>query len=190
MTSLTIDGFIPHWNELRDYADRAHYADTVNPTDGVVYPGICAEIPISAKQAILNALSAVYGRTVTPNLMFMRLSPKGVKAPHQAHTDSTMGQYSMMLYMNRLEHSKGGTSLIQHKATGMQDDSNLSPLGERVWLRDTNDYGAWSITKLAHMQPNRAFIFPAKMFHRAEPVEGFGNNPKNARLVLTVFFNL
>lgn len=190
MTVKTIDNFIDHWKELRDYADGAQYTDVVNPVDGVVYPGICSDIPDYAEKQVRNKLADIFDGPVTIKTMFMRLSLKGTKAPHQAHTDSTMGSQSLMLYMNRQEHSQGGTSLVSHKATGLYTDQALTDHGQYIWDRDTNKYDAWSIYKMAWMQPNRGFIFPAHLMHRAEPAEGFGTNKKNGRLVLTAFFDI
>lgn len=185
-----IDNFLPNWRELRDVLDNVRYADVVNPVDSVVYPGITTEIPQQVVAEIHKRLSAIHSEAVDLRTTFARLSHKGVEAPHQAHTDSSMGQYSFMLYMNRQEHAQGGTSLVRHKATGMDTDLNLSEAGHKIWLRDTNKTDAWSITKMVAMQPNRAFIFPSYMMHRAEPVTGFGHTAKNGRLVLTVFYNI
>jgi hypothetical protein len=184
MTPTVIDNFTPNWNSLRAYADSATYADVVNPVDGVAYPGICRDLPAYVTDDIKARLGSINIKA-----LFMRLSLKGVKAPHQAHTDSTMGNYSLMLYMNREKDSTGGTSLVRHIETGIESDIGLTEARRRIWLRDTNRAEKWSVTKLAWMQPNRAFIFPAHMMHRAEPVGGFGNNSKNGRLVLTAFFD-
>ncbi len=184
MTPTVIDNFLPHWSDLRAYADTATYADVVNPVDGVAYPGICRDIPEYVTEAIQQRLGKINIKA-----LFMRLSLAGVIAPHQAHTDSTMGQFSLMLYMNQAKDSTGGTSLVRHIDTGIESDVGLTETGRRIWLRDTNRPQKWSVTKLAWMQPNRAFIFPAHLMHRAEPVGGFGTNSKNGRLVLTAFFD-
>jgi hypothetical protein len=187
---LVNDRFLKDFNGVRDYADTANYVDVVSPVDNVTYPGINAELPVVLKAEVLEKLAAIHGQSVVPNHMFMRLSPQGVRAPHQAHTDSTMGQYTLILYMNRLAHVSGGTSLVKHRATGMESDLNLTKSLHAHWERDTNNYNAWSITKMVAMQPNRAFVFPSHMMHRAEPLDGFGFHKKNARLVLTCFYNL
>lgn len=185
-----IDNFLPNWSELRAYCDSASYDDIVNPVDGVTYPGICVDVPTEVKHELSKRLAVVHGNNVELRTVFFRLSPKGTVAPHQAHTDSTMGQYSMMLYMNHDRDAEGGTSLVRHKATGITSDENLSEFGQRIWLRDTNDYDKWSIYKLVGMRPNRAFVFDSRLMHRAEPVQGFGFSKKNARLVLTAFYDL
>lgn len=185
-----IDNFLPDWKGLRTYADTADYRDVVNPVDGVVYPGICVEVPTETKHEIAKRLGTVHGQSVALKTVFFRLSPKGTVAPHQAHTDSTMGQFSMMLYMNHDRDATGGTSLLRHRLTGIENDRRLTQQQAVLWELDTNVYSAWSITKMVAMRPNRAFIFDSHLFHRAEPVQGFGYNKKNARLVLTAFYDL
>lgn len=187
---MIVDNFLPSWKLLREYLDSAPFADVVNPVDSVRYPGICTVLPDTIKVEVPKRLAEIHGQPVKINALFMRLSLKGVDAPHQAHTDSTMGQRSLMLYMNRFEHCVGGTSLVRHLATGMESDIALTPYLQRVWLRDTNRPTAWSIVSMAHMEPNRAFLFDSRLMHRAEPVGGFGTNKKNGRLVLTAFYDL
>lgn len=173
-----IDDFLPAgvFNLLREHCDGLDYSGVKNPVDGVVYPGISIDIP----QVVLQWL----GR---PKTVFMRLSLPGMQAPHQAHTDTLMGSESLMLYLCRQEHCRGGTSLVRHVKTGMRSDPR-SKIEEEVWKRDTNNPNAWEIYEIAQMQPNRAAIFDASLMHRAEPVGGFGTDAKNGRLVLTAFY--
>lgn len=187
-TPIVIDGFLLNWQRARDLADAAVYTDVESPVDGVVYPGIWADLPGEIQWDVQNALQTYLQDEIHVAYMFMRLSVAGAQAPHQAHTDSSMGTHSMMVYMTRLEHCQGGTSLLRHKQTGMTE----SPVSEElleVWRRDTNTPDAWDVRGLVDMAPNRAFIFPSERMHRAEPIGGFGNGPADGRLVLTAFFN-
>lgn len=162
--------------ELRDHCDKISYTGVKNPVDGVVYPNISTDIP----KSVLKYL----GR---PKVTFLRLSLAGVKAPHQAHTDTLMGSESLMLYLTRQEYCKGGTSLVKHIETGMTSDPRNAD-EETIWQRDTNDPRAWMVYDIALMQPNRAVIFDANLMHRAEPVGGFGSSARDGRLVLTAFY--
>lgn len=173
-----IDGFLPAgiFESLRQHCDTLDYSGVKNPVDGVVYPGISIDIPLS----VLSWL----GR---PKTVFMRLSLPGMQAPHQAHTDTLMGSESLMLYLCRPQHCRGGTSLVEHIETGMRSDP-VSKDHEAIWQRDTNNPGAWRIYDEVQMQSNRAAIFDASLMHRAEPVGGFGTNAKDGRLVLTAFY--
>lgn len=173
-----IDNFLPPnvYAQLRKHCDTISYEGIRNPVDGVVYPNISVDIP----DTVLKFLGS-------PKTVFMRLSLAGVKAPHQAHTDTLMGNTSLMLYLTREEHCAGGTSLVEHIETGMRSDP-VDVDQETLWRRDTNDPAAWRPYEIAEMRPNRAAIFKARLMHRAEPVGGFGNNSKNGRLVLTAFY--
>lgn len=173
-----IDDFLPAdiFAALRRHCDHVSYAGVTNPVDGVLYPNISLDIPA----AVVEFLGK-------PKTAFMRLSLKGVKAPHQAHTDTLMGDRSLMLYLSRVEHCKGGTALVQHIPTGMYSDP-FDEEEEEIWKRDTNQPDCWEIYEMADMQPNRAVFFNAHLMHRAEPVGGFGTDAKNGRLVLTAFY--
>lgn len=175
--SIIIDDFLPDFDDWRAWADKQRYAPVVNPADGVEYPGICKEVPTFGTRM---RLEAIMQHPVKINAAFMRLSLAGVQVPHQAHHDALMGQYSLMLYLNRAEHCQGGTSLVRHVSG---DDL-------AHWERDTNRPEMWSVYSLCEMRPNRAFIFRADLMHRAEPVGAFGTDPTNGRLVYTAFFDI
>jgi hypothetical protein len=183
------DDFLEQFAELRAYADKALFTDVSSPVDGVTYPFICRDIQLNIRHEIEFQLAATLGASVAINHLFMRLSPAGVPVPHEAHTDLSMGQWSLMLYLNREFHCRGGTSLIRHKRTGLSvHPRNDAELG--VWQEDHNQRNAWDIDLLVPMRANRAFIFPSYLMHRAEPIGGFGIDQINGRLVLTAFFNL
>jgi hypothetical protein len=170
--SLVVDDWLHDFNGWRAWADGLKYEDAINPSDGVRYPGIYRNVPT---WGVRQRLSAFFGE-VRINAIFLRLSPEGVPVPHQAHHDALVGRYSMMVYLNRPEHCRGGTSLLKPKE-GMQ------------WERDTNRPEMWDVVSLCEMQPNRAFIFRADLWHRAEPIGGFGKDARDGRLVMTAFFD-
>jgi len=173
-----IDDFLPQdiFTMLRERCDKLSYAGVENPVDKVVYPNISTDIP----ETVLQFLGK-------PKTVFLRLSLAGVKAPHQAHTDTLMGNQSLMLYLTRAKYCKGGTSLVEHKSTGMRSDPR-NQVEEAIWKRDTNNPLAWRVYELADMVPNRVAFFPANLMHRAEPIGGFGTDAANGRLVLTAFY--
>lgn len=175
--SIIIDSFLPDFDDWRAWSDKQTYAPVVNPADGVSYPGICREVPT---WGAAQRLGAIFGQPVNIKAAFMRLSLQGDRVPHQAHNDVVMGQYSMMVYLNRPEHCQGGTSLVRHVSG---DDF-------AHWQTDHSKPEMWNVYSLCEMQPNRAFIFRADLFHRAEPVGGFGTDATNGRLVFTAFFDV
>lgn len=184
-----IDDFLGDFEWFRQYADGLHYVGTVNPVDGVEYPGINTQIPPGIAADVVTKLGdAVLGRPSRVT-MFLRMTLDGDDVPHQAHTDDTMGQYGMVLYLNRPEDCKGGTSFVQHSETGMDSTPKNTKEGE-IWKRDTNTPDAWQITDEVGMQPNRALIFDTDMMHRPEPPAGFGDTVGRGRLVMVCFFDV
>lgn len=161
---------------------NVRFDGATNPIDGVTYPGISVDIPEDVKRAVMKAIKP------KEHFLFMRLSLAGVPVPHQAHTDSTMGKYSLMLYLNRPEHCQGGTSLVLHKKTGLMTDPR-DQFEQRIWELDTNKRSAWEAYDQIDMKSNRMAVFPANLMHRAEPTGGFGTDARDGRLVLTMFFS-
>lgn len=185
---LIIDNFLAEFDALRDYADVAVFEDVVNPIDGVTYPLICADIPEPIKLSMLARLADFKGAEPEQVTMFMRRSPAGVPVPHAVHSDMSMGRYSLMLYLNRFEDCRGGTSFLSHRSSGIAYNPGLPEFADIV-VSDQNNAIAWDVRELVTMLPNRALIFDASRLHRAEPVGGFGFTSQDARLVLTCFFS-
>lgn len=154
-----------------------------------MYPGICADVPEWLRRTIRLRLEDVMREPVQVQTQFARLTPKGTQGPHQAHTDGLMSDFSAMLYLNRPEHCQGGTALVRHCQTGMNQDPATQE-GVLIWQRDTNQYEAWEETFKCEMLTNRCFVFPSTWMHRAEPVDGFGTTAHDGRLVLVTFFNV
>lgn len=182
---MIIDDFLECYDHLKLYANIADFKDVVNPVDNVVYPLICADIPEFVIEDIQSNLNWVMRRDITINTIFMRRSPDGIDVPHMAHTDNSMGDYSLMLYMN--DREDGGTALLKHIETGMETAPESEDMLNRA-KRDQNKTSAWSVRDMARMKQNRAFIFDAHEFHCALPIGGFGRGI-DSRTVLTVFFS-
>jgi len=182
---IVIDGFLDDYDDFRAHCDNLQYGDVENPEDGVSYPGISLDIPDAIKREILAKAQAVMKKTISRDVTFLRLSKKGVKAPHQAHTDALMGDIGLFLYMG----SDGGTSFVKHKETGMEYNPD-SQEETAIWARDTNNYEAWDVLEYIGMKPNRALVFDARRMHRAEPPGGYGDSSSNGRLALISFLTV
>lgn len=179
---MIIDNFIRSFPELNKASRDNGFIDEINPVDGVSYPLICKDIPDKVRTEITEKLTLIKGSPVNINMMFMRRSPEGVNCPHKVHSDNSMGDFSLMLYING-----GHTSLVKHKETGIA----YAPENEKyvdIIRSDQNNDDAWSVTELMGGKPNMAVIFDASRLHRAEPVGGFGTG-KDSRVILTCFFS-
>jgi len=182
---LSLDNFLASFQTLLDASIEGDFEGAVSPVDGVKYPHICQDIPEEVRGEIEKLLSEYIGKDIKQSTMFMRRSPEGVEAPHQVHSDISMGDYSLMLYIN--EGESAGTSMLKHRETGIA----YSPENQKyldIITKDQNNPEAWEVMHMVPMKPNRAFIFRADSLHRAEPIGGFGQG-KEARVVLTCFFS-
>jgi len=175
-----VKNFFDDYEPFRQYLDTLDYEGMVNPADDVFYPGISLEIPQYFRLQVEQKMG-------TPNYLFLRLSPEGTPCPHIHHTDDLMGNHGMIVYLNRPEHCQGGTSLVTHES-GM-NESPTTPEETELWIRDHNDTSKWTVDATAEMESNKAVVMPMHKFHRAEPVGGFGDVPRNARLVMVGFFD-
>jgi hypothetical protein len=181
---MIVDNFLNSYSELKDYAQSADFSTVVNPVDGVDYPHICVDIPDSVRAELLGRLTDFLGKEPENVTMFMRRSPEGCHVPHIAHTDNSMGLYSLMLYMNDEE---GGTAFIRHRQTGVMYAPEDQQMVDYL-TADQNSPEKWALVDMAHMKENRAVIFDAGKFHCAMPIGGFGEGA-SSRTVLTVFFS-
>ncbi len=187
---IVVENFLDDYDSLRKYCDVLDYKGVVSPSDGVFYPGVTGKVPETISDEVWRKIGLRFGK-IKPGLIFFRLRMEGVEAPHQAHNDTLMGQYTLLLYMTRDEHltDDASTTFVTHKETRMwENPRNQSEVD--IWERDTNVPEAWEVTQTCDMKANRAVIFPAKKMHRAEPLEGFGTNEQNGRLVLSAFFEV
>jgi hypothetical protein len=181
---LVINEFLESYAELKAYSLLCAYTDYINPYDGINYPAICAEIPTNVQTEIFAKISNILGRELVDPIIFMRRSEEGVNAPNQVHSDKSMGDYSLMLYLNTNEGA--GTSIVKHIETGIAYNPQVQSIVNIV-TSDANKPEAWEVVYFWPMEENKAVIFRADSLHRAEPIGGFGKGDE-ARTVLTCFF--
>lgn len=195
--SCIIDNFLYAPEQFRKYAVSKSYQGVTNPQDNVTYPDVTIDIPKDISNEIIIKLSQILtsfaenkhnGAQIDCKMMFMRMSKEGVHVPHQAHTDKNIADYTLLLYLNKDEDCRGGTDILEH-IEGM----SIHPQTQEeidLWKQDTNVPDKWIKTGFCPMKFNRAFILRSDLFHRAQPLGGFGQNNEDGRLVLTSFFNI
>lgn len=163
------------------------YQGIVSPFDGVFYPDIAKIDPVLEAE-LWFGVQEIVGERIRASAIFARLSVDGVKAPHQVHTDAIMGDYTAIVYMNAPEHCQGGTSVLRHRETSLATHPT-TPEEIAYCTRDSNDPTKWVTTYFAEMVFNRIFVCDSKLFHRSEPIGGFGKTVADGRLVVVGFFN-
>jgi hypothetical protein len=183
---IIFDDFLETYPALKAHSLDCEFKDRVNEKDGVTYPHICDDIPKDVKLELYDKLSQAKGGYVKNTTLFMRMSPKGVHVPHIAHTDISMGTYSLMLYLHENEDSC--TTFLRHTMTGITYQPVLEEFVNLI-KNDQNTPEAWTPYKRVFSRENRALIFDAGNVHCAEPVGGFGEGQEDARIVLTCFYD-
>lgn len=180
--SLIIDDFLDDLPIVRGWADTANYENSTNPYDNLEYHGIATSCP---QASITRALQRWFPGSKLVHSM-VRLSTKGAPIPYQAHADAFMGsRYSVIVYLNRPEHCKGGTSLLRHIKSGAMKEGD-----GKAWKDDENNPDAWEVVMMCPMVQNRAFIYRSDLLHRSDPLGGFGEYKHDGRLVLIGLFDL
>ena len=181
---MIIDNFLECFEDVKSLAKDGVFKDEKNTYDGVVYPEICRDIPNCIAQEVEENLSKVIGKNIEISAMFLRRSPEDAECPNKVHHDLSMGQYSLMLYVNEREDM--GTSFVVHRSTGIGYAPEARDFVSII-AADSNNDGAWREIEFTQSKENRALIFESERMHRAEPIGGFGKGSES-RTVLTCFF--
>lgn len=182
---LILEKFLPETYEgLKKYIRECDFKNETNPADGVTYPLICQDIPAEVKHEVEWYLASVIHRKPKSSTLFLRMSPAGCPCPHIFHNDSSMGDFSMMLYFE--DRDDAGTGMARHIETKVTRPTQSSL---QKCIRDQNDYSKWEVYSYAEMRENRAVIFDSSMFHCALPIGGYGSTQNDSRIVLTCFFS-
>lgn len=176
---ITVDNFFDDFYKLRAKCYSLDYSDGVNDADGVTYPYVNTDVP--GRDQIVQSVGE-------PADLFLRLSPKGVYAPHPVHCDTLQSNATMLIYINDPPHrTRSGTAIVRHKETGLMDTPQ-APEEFEVWQADYRNPEAWEIVHFFEMKANRAVFFSSRLMHMAWPIDGFGRTARNGRLIIGGFF--
>ncbi len=105
--------------------------------------------------------------------------------------------WSGVLYLNRPEQCRGGTSFFRHRSTGTEhaptaaadlvrcNAKTAQEALDRILGGDSNDPAQWETTLTVPMQFNRLVLFRPLFWHGAG--DGFGDSTANGRLVQPFF---
>lgn len=181
---LTIeDGFFQDPVAVRESLLAGDFGKIVSPIDAVTYTGINLDVPQEIVDEFVHGIWERFGGKIVVRSIFARIMRGGEKAPNKVHSDKIMGDYSAHAYLSLDWPDGAGTSFWTHDLEGAihTDSTDLSNI-------DTSNLDRWSRYLLVQAKFNRIVIHNAKYWHCAEPVDGWGDEPSNARLVLTCFF--
>ncbi|HZF34160.1 MAG TPA: DUF6445 family protein [Candidatus Angelobacter sp.] len=126
----------------------------------------------------------------------LRLTLAGDTGRYSVHVDIGV-DWSGVLYLNRPEQCRGGTSFFRHRSTGSEhapttaedlvrcNAKTAQEALDRILGRDSNDPAQWEATLTVPMQFNRLVLFRPLLWHSAG--DGFGDSTGSGRIVQLFF---
>ena len=168
-------------------ATGANYAGR-NSSGKLLLPDTDKMLSWVAGEPLVGAVERAHGA--------LRLTLAGDTGRYCVHVDVGV-DWSGVLYLNRPEQCRGGTSFFRHRATGTEHaPTNAADLVrcnaktaqealDRILGRDSNDASQWEPTVTVPMQFNRLVLFRPLLWHSAG--DGFGDSPASGRLVQLFF---
>jgi hypothetical protein len=159
------DNFFENPEEIVQGILQGDFTNVESPYGGGVFPGINSEVPKEISDKFLEKLQLLApGRMIKP-IVFARVKNSDTgTGPTTVHTDEMMGDFSAHVYLSKCPVLGAGTSFWDEK------------METRLFLVD------WKF--------NRLLIHKAQFPHCPEPVNGWGHDKSDGRLVLTCFFKL
>jgi hypothetical protein len=182
---LVIDNFAPDPEAIRERVVASEFGTVTGP-DGMEYTGIS----LQGNLGLLPLLSAAVGFEVDPVMSFCRLNLDKELPNTAVHADTICAEYASILYLNTDDQCHGGTGFWRHKPTGLYAmPDTMPPDEEQEMVKQWQEQSFWQLAGFVGMRFNRLIVYPTKMFHSRYPLEAFGNNPQNGRLIWLCFFN-
>lgn len=164
------------------------FGDYKSEFDGIVYPGICTDMPVPLVAEFHKKLGLICGQDIKPTATFARLTtPELPSAPHKVHSDKDMGDYAAHVYLSKVWPIGAGTSFLTHKEHA--SDVPLDGHGPQ-YNSEANDLSKWNKVMTVQGMFNRVLVHNGWLWHCAEPIGGWGTNEVDGRLVMTCFFKL
>lgn len=192
-----IDDFLDNAMELREVAGKVDFPEPAEKTN---YPGRNAHRRIMI-EGLNDAVSGLVGEKLVPTPGTshgkFRLTLASDTGRAGVHIDSS--HWSGILYLTLPEYCHGGTDFYRHVPSGMDHApyteqhlaaaglNDLSEVGEKLLLADTNDPDKWEHIMSLPMRFNRLVLFRPWLYHNAGP--GFGDSLENGRLIYPLFFD-
>lgn len=183
-----IDNFEPHVDGLIDMARTFDYA----PFEyrGREYSGIGGVGKYFPGPQLAEALGVKH---VAPVETLFRCNLYGDRPTVWIHNDFAVAgaQFAAILYLSEpgCDSDWAGTRFWRHRSTGMRRQSErLLTTEEAEQLNRQGQSDAyWAPDMEVAMKINRLIIYPVDLFHSRLPVDGFGTDPRDGRLVWVGF---
>jgi hypothetical protein len=117
-----------------------------------------------------------------PHVSFLRQSPAGQAEPNYVHSDTDMGDWTGILYLNPDPAAGDGTVFYRHLGSGALE----SACGVDVLEAEWSDPSKWARVCQVFARFNRLLLFPSRRFHSRAILENYGAGDES-RLIHVVF---
>ncbi|WP_436637088.1 DUF6445 family protein [Microbaculum sp. FT89] len=207
-----LDDFYPHPLQVREFATKLEYAENTAEAEKLYYKGYLSTADHPFAEAGLELLARRLGRVLRRNAPIgeFRLIFETEGAPADGfrktwiHFDSSVSQYSGIVYLNPDAQCQGGTAFYRHRELGWDHMPDVaSPemaeacqrYGKTVpeFLSMITDDGfeidsKWRQLSVVPMRFNRCLVFDSRLFHAR--LGGFGARQTDGRLTQNFFFDV
>lgn len=171
----TFDDVIPDPAAYRAFALSLPYESFPVGTD--LFHGIAPTTDPRLRDAIVRLFD-----NADPGLTFFRRSPLGQPDPHYIHTDSEMGDWTAVLFLNDPPHPEDGLLFWERLTTGHRS-GDWSLHEEQVACADRL---LFQPHQLVPARFNRLVLFQADLYHSRAIPENYGEGDE-ARLIQVAF---
>ena len=188
---MIVDNFLTEveYSKAKQFCLTADYKTESDGVDDSEYPDVVKNLDQSLYDQVKYNLEAIKGSPLKDYKVFIRKQSKGVDTPQQCHSDNSLGLYTCILYLTPDKYCQGGTSLVEHKLTGLSSTLDITDYQLEVLKEHANMADWWTVYDGCRMKENRAFIYESHLLHRAEPIMGFGTTNKDSRIILGAFYS-
>jgi hypothetical protein len=172
------DDFLPNPESYRADALKSKFKSFDFPDFGVMFHGIARPTPADVPLMITERFPAL-----EPTLSFFRRSPAGQTEPHFIHTDTDMGEWTALLYLNHAPPKWDGTAFWRYLPTGQIESAIPHERSEEGRRPDPDIWKPWHRVASRF---NRLVMFPATYFHSRSIFENWTQDGDD-RLTQVVF---
>lgn len=180
-TLMVFEDFFPE-KIIENITKILRFGPVLNEVDGVTYDGIDPVVPKEMRAVIDRHLKKLFGK-FTISHQFFRLMT-GETKQSLIHEDSSMGRFSLHVYLSPPGQNRSGTQFWDSEVFGSSRDK-MAEIDQTKFFNPAQ----WSRAFFVRGKYNRALIHRSDLWHSAEPCNGYGRHQFDGRVVLTTFFS-
>jgi len=182
------------FQDLQNYCSEENRFQSVAKGDYIYY---VAYVPDSLNSKLTAVLQEIHRKKVNISISFIRLATSKLDTDLRIHSDNgNVGgnfkpTHGAIFYITHKPDTINGTALWKHYKYGYTcpEEFNDEDIQNNI-MCDKEDATKWSLSTIIGGVENRLVTYPAKYFHSKYPRVMWGNNQKNGRIVLPIFYTL